>query len=395
MHLYTALAGRRLYPDRLRRVSWEASYRWLLESWPARRLAGVVLHAQARHRVIELDHLDATRCQARILRGLVHRGHASRFGRDHDFRRIRTPEDFRRLVPLRTPAELEATCAPSGRPRALWSHHRRAARSALALFMSRRLRARLVAGPLLLVGSEPGRAVQGAPALARVHMVAATGADRIAASQVAQLPPAVVAGPADQLARYLSDVKAQSGSEQLRDAWPGLQAVFYGSVATGAGRAALLRQLGASADLALEVCWLADGAIAVEDPRRGALHLLVDEGVFFEFVPPGEVGDARPTRHTVADIEPGVAYRVVMTSPAGTWACLTGVTVRFERREPPLLHVIELPAGVGYAPARPALAAWPRPSPAAPAPRPQTDGNPAAPPGTSARSLWSARAGRG
>ena len=46
------------------------------------------------------------RCQKRTLLGLVHKAHTTRFGRDHDFRRIRDIQDFRRLVPLRTPLDL-------------------------------------------------------------------------------------------------------------------------------------------------------------------------------------------------------------------------------------------------------------------------------------------------
>src|SRR5262245_41937289 len=78
----------------------------LARSGVARRLLNALLVGGARRRVVELDHVAPARAQRRILLGLVHQASKTRFGRDHDFHRIRTVEDYRRLVPLRTPAEL-------------------------------------------------------------------------------------------------------------------------------------------------------------------------------------------------------------------------------------------------------------------------------------------------
>jgi hypothetical protein len=71
------------------------------------------------------------------------------------------------------------------------------------------------------------------------------------------------------------------------------------------------------------------------------LRLLPDHGVYFEFVPVTELSAGQPVRHCAAEIEPGVPYSLAVTSPAGLWACVTGVRVRFERREPPLLRLLE------------------------------------------------------
>src|SRR5438445_7271064 len=83
-----------------------SAFQWLADSRLARRVVDTLFRAKARRRVVELDRQSVASCQNRTLLGLVHKGHKTRFGRDHDFRRIRTAEDFQRLVPLRTPAEL-------------------------------------------------------------------------------------------------------------------------------------------------------------------------------------------------------------------------------------------------------------------------------------------------
>jgi hypothetical protein len=55
-------------------------------------------------------------------------------------------------------------------------------------------------------------------------------------------------------------------------------------------------------------------------------------------VPVEELGQNRPTRHTVENIALGVQYAVVVTTCAGLWSYVIGDTVCFERRHPPLLR---------------------------------------------------------
>src|SRR5262249_33250165 len=77
-----------------------------LASSLVRRCAASLLAVRARRRIAELDHLNVARCQERALRGLVHRAAATPFGRAHDFSRIRTWDDYRRLVRVGSAAEI-------------------------------------------------------------------------------------------------------------------------------------------------------------------------------------------------------------------------------------------------------------------------------------------------
>jgi hypothetical protein len=61
--------------------------------------------------------------------------------------------------------------------------------------------------------------------------------------------------------------------------------------------------------------------------------------LFYEFVPLGELGAATPARHTLANIELGIDYAVVVSSCAGLWAYVVGDTVKFVDRAPPRLLV--------------------------------------------------------
>src|SRR5262249_5470653 len=77
-----------------------------LAGWrPVRRLASAVALDHACRHLVELDHSDPARSQLRHLHGLIHRAQNTPFGQNHDFARIHTHEDFKRLVPLSTVAD--------------------------------------------------------------------------------------------------------------------------------------------------------------------------------------------------------------------------------------------------------------------------------------------------
>src|SRR5262249_4347843 len=88
----------------------------------------------------------------------------------------------------------------------------------------------------------------------------------------------------------------------------------------------------------LETYPASEGFVAAEDPRHGLLRLIPDHGVFFEFVPIEELGRDRPTRHTVADVVPGVQLAAGVTPWAGLWGYVLGDTFSLGGRAPPLLR---------------------------------------------------------
>src|SRR5262249_52204125 len=73
----------------------------LAGSAPVRRIADALLRRYARRPLQALDRLPAARIQQETLLRLVRHSRHTRFGRDHDFARIRTVEDYQRCVPLR------------------------------------------------------------------------------------------------------------------------------------------------------------------------------------------------------------------------------------------------------------------------------------------------------
>ena len=89
-----------------------------------------------------------------------------------------------------------------------------------------------------------------------------------------------------------------------------------------------------------EVYPASEGFMALSGPEgEEGLRLLVDHGVFFEFVPEAEIESDNPTRHWVGNLETGVNYAVVLTTCSGLWSYVLGDTVRFLEAKPPRLVV--------------------------------------------------------
>jgi hypothetical protein len=378
-----------------------SALQWLAETRLARSVLDTLFRGKARRHVADLDQQMVGRCQDRTLLGLVHKAHTTRFGRDHDFRRIRTADDFQRLVPLRTPAQLWreywqptfpnlggatwpgpipylAVAAQQTGPLpyvpvspALWAAQQTAALTALAFVLHARPRTRLCTGRLCLLGTganltplgEVGAgntleamAVRDLPPLLQPYAVpvpqesaASNGAadDHLLANmaeRAAWLPVTCISGTTDRLTSFLAHARRVTGHERIADIWPRLSAILYARGAIDVDRRDLVSAVRSPEVCLLEMYFRPEGAVAVEDPRHGQLRLLPNHGVYFEFVPVDQLGKPQPRRYSAAEVQRDLPYALALSSPAGIWACLVGSVVRFERLDPPLLRLVEVGA---------------------------------------------------
>jgi hypothetical protein len=131
----------------------------------------------------------------------------------------------------------------------------------------------------------------------------------------------------------------------LADVWPNLSLLVHGGVNFGPYRAAFEALFGLPAGVGkpvttLEVYPASEGFIGVEDvPGTQDLLLMMDSGLFYEFIPAEEIGAAKPTRRTVADVETGVNYAIALSTNSGLWSYIVGDTVRFTSLRPHRLRI--------------------------------------------------------
>jgi hypothetical protein len=360
--------------DLLQNLSWTAT---------ARRVTEVLFRTLARRHLARLDSTRPDRCQDRILRGLIHQARGSRFGRDHDFRRIRSIGDYRRLVPLHPRDEFSPLVSPA-------APCRRALRTALALVANACPRADLFRGTVLLLpedGVHPGESAglhrHHLPALVRPYTEVVSGEDLPRPGERGWgIGPTCIIGSAGCILA-LAD---RMGVSSLREAWPALAAVVWTGRPHLAGH---LRERVGPRALLLEMILRPEGPLAIEDPRLGGLRLLTNHSIYFEFLP---VNAPRGMPRVGLDgVEHGIVYELLATSPAGVWSSRLGQGVCFERLNPPVVRFIDLPPAVMFE-----EAAAPRTDVATPSRGPYRPaaGTPAELPGALAPTPWSALAGR-
>ena len=150
----------------------------------------------------------------------------------------------------------------------------------------------------------------------------------------------ILGGTPSWLLHFIERQQDRAGAPlTARELYPNLELLVHGGINFTPYRARFEAFLGGRAETR-EVYPASEGFIASQDesPEAG-LRLMLDNGLFFEFVPIEELQSANPTRHTVADAQTGVNYAIVLSTCAGCWAYVLGDTVRFVSLDPPRILV--------------------------------------------------------
>ena len=85
----------------------------------------------------------------------------------------------------------------------------------------------------------------------------------------------------------------------------------------------------------IELYPASEGFIAYQDKQNDpSLLLMVNSGIFYEFIPSNEYYNANPTRISLKDVELGVNYAVILNTNAGLWGYSLGDTVKFVSLNP-------------------------------------------------------------
>jgi len=77
------------------------------------------------------------------------------------------------------------------------------------------------------------------------------------------------------------------------------------------------------------------GLTAIQEEPGGPLRLIVDNGVFFEFIPAERAHEPSPPRRHIGEVEEGRDYALVISSNGGIWGYPLGDVIRFESVRPP------------------------------------------------------------
>lgn len=132
---------------------------------------------------------------------------------------------------------------------------------------------------------------------------------------------------------YFDRLESLSG-KKVGELFPDFQLFVTGGVNFEPYREKLLGSIGREVDV-VETYPASEGFIAFQDSSgEEGLLLLIDSGIFYEFVPTDTYFSAKPTRLSLSEVELGVNYALLLTTNAGLWAYSIGDTVKFVSLNP-------------------------------------------------------------
>lgn len=132
---------------------------------------------------------------------------------------------------------------------------------------------------------------------------------------------------------YFDRIQARTG-KQIKEVFPDFSLFVYGGVNFEPYRAKLMESIGKKID-SVETYPASEGFIAYQDTQHEeGLLMLLNSGIFFEFIPTDEYFNEKPTRLSIEEVELGKNYAVVINSNAGLWGYSIGDTIKFVSKNP-------------------------------------------------------------
>ena len=323
--------------------------------------------------------------QHHTMQQLVRLAKDTQFGRDHHFADIRSLADFQRHVPIRDYEGLKSyiNLVMEGKPDILWPgipvylsktsgttsgtkyipitkasipNHIHSARNALLRYVHQTGKSRFLDGKLIFLSGSPELETKGGiktgrlsgivnhhvPAYLRSNQLPtyATNCiadweqklDRIIEETLTQ-PMSLISGIPPWVQMYFDRIQARTG-KKIKDVFPDFSLFVYGGVNFEPYRAKLFDTIGKAVD-SIELYPASEGFIAYQDtPHEPGMLLLLDSGIFFEFVPAEEYFNERPTRLTIEEVALNKNYALIINSNAGLWGYSIGDTIKFVSKNP-------------------------------------------------------------
>ena len=126
-----------------------------------------------------------------------------------------------------------------------------------------------------------------------------------------------------------------TGAQSLDEVWPNLEIFFHGGVSFAPYRETYQQLIRSPRMQYRETYNASEGFFGVQnDPADPSMMLMLDYGVFYEFIPLEELGKPNPAVVPLTGVEVGRNYAMVISNMCGLWRYLIGDTVRFTSKNP-------------------------------------------------------------
>lgn len=323
--------------------------------------------------------------QLKVFRKLIANASNTAFAKDHDFDRIKTYQDFANHVTIRDYEALKPYIdrVVQGEENVLWPgkplylaktsgttsgakyipltkeslpHHTTAARDAILTYIEETGKSKFVDGKMIFLQGSPKLKEQHGIKLGRLSGIVAhfvpgylqknrlpswetnciddweAKVDAIVDETISE-NMTVISGIPSWVQMYFEKLQQASG-KKIGELFKNFDLFIYGGVNFEPYRAKFDAMIGRKVD-SIELFPASEGFFAFQDKQgeKGML-LLLNSGIFYEFVKADHFFDEHPSRITIAEVKKHVNYVMIISTNAGLWAYNLGDTVQFTCLDP-------------------------------------------------------------
>jgi hypothetical protein len=336
------------------------------------------------HQKVKKEAINALDLQMQTFKNLLQKASKTYFGKNHEFSKIKTYEDYVNAVPIRDYEGLSEyiTEMLSGKENILWpgrplyyaktsgttsgtkfipitkdsvSYHVGSARNALMCYISQQGKTDLVNGKMIFLSGSPeliqtnGVLTGRLSGIVNHHVPAYLRGNQLPSYQTNSIEDweqkldAIVAETKNQnmtlisgippwVQMYFDKLLKQSNKASIKDIFPNFNVFVYGGVNYEPYRAQIEKTIGKRID-SIETYPASEGFIAFQDDdyqnNTMGLLLLPNNGIFYEFIEADTFYSDQPKRIWLKDVEVGKNYVLILNTNAGLFGYNIGDTIKF------------------------------------------------------------------
>ena len=331
------------------------------------------------------EQANALKNQQLILNQLVKSASNTLFGKEHHFKEVSDYESFKKRVPIRDYEGLKSYIEKikAGESNVLWkgkpiylaktsgttsgvkyipiskdsiSNHINGARDAILTYMATTGENEFAGGKMIFLSGSPvlervggiptgrlsGIVNHHVPAYLRGNQLPTYTTncieeweeklDKIVEETIGK-DLTLIGGIPPWMQMYFDRIVQVTG-KPVKEVFPNLQVLVQGGVNFEPYKAKLFETIGKPVDT-IELFPASEGFFAFQDQRdQSGLLLNTNSGIFFEFIPLAEIHHEHPTRYSLADVQLGENYALIINNNAGLWGYNIGDTVKFVSLNP-------------------------------------------------------------
>jgi hypothetical protein len=323
--------------------------------------------------------------QKKVFQNLIKQASITEFGKDHQFFKIKTFEDFANQVPVRDYEQLKGYVdrVVQGEENILWKgkplyfaktsgttsgakyipltkesmpFHIEAARNAILSYIFETGKSDFVDGKMIFLQGSPVLEEKNGIKLGRLSGIVAhfvpkylmknrmpswetnciedweTKVDKIVDETIDE-NMTVISGIPSWVQMYFEKLQ-QKGNKPVGELFKNFNLFIYGGVNFEPYRAKFENLIGRKVD-SIELFPASEGFFAYQDSQKEkGMLLLLNAGIFYEFIKANEFHEENPKRYTIGEVELDVNYVLIISTNAGLWAYNIGDTIQFTSLKP-------------------------------------------------------------